>query len=458
MKFNVITFGCQMNVHDSDWLIRAMESRGWEAVEEAEAEVFIVNTCSVREKPEQKVYSVLGRLGRLCTKPGSFVAVGGCVAQQIGKGFFERFPFVRLVFGSDGIAKAPEALEDLVEDHEKTLIFNDFLSDYPEREKVDVTPYHDLVPPGIGTIPGQAFVNIMQGCDNFCAYCIVPYTRGRQKSRKPEHVVSECRCLVESGIREITLLGQNVNSFGLDSGGVGVSFADLLYQISEIKGLERIRFTTSHPKDIAPEVIRAFGELPNLCPQLHLPMQAGSDAVLKRMGRKYDSKRYLEIVEGLREACPDISLSTDIIVGFPGESDEDFEKTMEMLEIVRFESNFSFKYSDRPGVAAVKFKPKVSDDIAQKRLTRLQERQKHITREILERFVGRETDILLERPSRRQGDGPVHWRGKDSGGRVVNVPLPGNLDKTSLEGKLLRVVITEAKNHSLLGEKVGELW
>lgn len=458
MKFNVITFGCQMNVHDSDWLIRAMESRGWKAVEESEAEVFVVNTCSVREKPEQKVYSVLGRLGGYCTRPGSFVAVGGCVAQQIGNGFFEKFPFVRLVFGSDGIAKAPQALEELAEDHNKKLIFNDFLTDYPEREKVDSSPYQDLVPPGIGTITGQAFVNIMQGCDNFCTYCIVPYTRGRQKSRDPEHVIEECRNLVESGVREITLLGQNVNSFGMDSGGTGVSFADLLYKISAIAGLERIRFTTSHPKDIAPEVITAFGELPNLCPQLHLPMQSGSDSVLKRMGRKYDRKRYLEIVDGLKAACPEISLSTDIIVGFPGETDEDFENTMEMLEKVRFESSFSFKYSDRPGVAAVKFKPKVSDDIAQKRLTRLQERQNHITRESLERCVGRETEILLERPSRKQGDGDIHWRGKDPWGRVVNVPLSGITDDDSLGGKLLKVLITEAKNHSLFGKKVGNPW
>lgn len=458
MKFNVITFGCQMNVHDSDWLIRAMESRGWEAVEESEAEVFVVNTCSVREKPEQKVYSVLGRLGALCKTPGAFVAVGGCVAQQIGQGFFDKFPFVRLVFGSDGIAKAPQALEELAEDHNKKLIFNDFLADYPERERVESNPNHDLVSPGIGTIPGQAFVNIMQGCDNFCAYCIVPYTRGRQKSRDPEQVVDECRALVAAGIREITLLGQNVNSFGMDSGGTGVSFAELLRRISAVDGLERIRFTTSHPKDIAPEVIRAFGELPNLCPQLHLPMQSGSDAVLKRMGRKYDSKRYLEIVDGLKAACPEISLSTDIIVGFPGETDEDFEKTMEMMEKVRFESSFSFKYSDRPGVAAVKFKPKVSDDIAQKRLTRLQERQKHITREFLERFVGTETVILLERPSRKQGDGPEHWRGKDPCGRVVNVPLSYDKECSSPGGKLLKVRITEAKNHSLFGEKVGELW
>ncbi|WP_415713312.1 tRNA (N6-isopentenyl adenosine(37)-C2)-methylthiotransferase MiaB [Maridesulfovibrio sp.] len=458
MKFTVLTFGCQMNVHDSDWLIRAMESRGWTAVSESEADIFIINTCSVREKPEQKVYSVLGRLAPLCKNPGSFVAVGGCVAQQIGEGFLEKFPHVRLVFGSDGIAQAPDALEDLAANHEKRLVLNDFLKDYPEREGGEVQPNLDLIPPGIGTIPGQAFVNIMQGCDNFCAYCIVPYTRGRQKSRESEAVVKECRHLVNSGIREITLLGQNVNSFGMDKKGEDISFAQLLYKISAIEGLERIRFTTSHPKDIAPEVIKAFGELPNLCPSLHLPVQSGSDNILKKMGRKYDRERYLGIVEGLKEACPDISLTTDLIVGFPGETDEDFEQTMDMLERVRYESSFSFKYSDRPGVAAVKMKPKVPEDVAQARLARLQERQNRITRESLEALIGRDTVVLLERPSKRQETGGMSWRGKDPGGRVVNVYFAGYGEEQKLGGKLVKVKITEAKNHSLVGAKVGEPW
>ncbi|WP_027722446.1 tRNA (N6-isopentenyl adenosine(37)-C2)-methylthiotransferase MiaB [Maridesulfovibrio zosterae] len=458
MKFTVLTFGCQMNVHDSDWLIRAMESRGWTAVDESEANIFVINTCSVRDKPEQKVYSVLGRLAPLCKNTGDFVAVGGCVAQQIGDGFLEKFPHVRLVFGSDGIAQAPAALEDLAQNHEKRLVLNDFLSEYPEREGGEVLPNTDLLPPGIGTIPGQAFVNIMQGCDNFCAYCIVPYTRGRQKSRSSEAIINECKSLVKAGIREITLLGQNVNSFGIDKKGKDLSFAELLYKISDINGLERIRFTTSHPKDIAPEVVRAFGELHNLCPSLHLPVQSGSDNILKKMGRKYDRTRYLQIVDDLRKACPDIALTTDLIVGFPGETDEDFEQTMDIMERVRYESSFSFKYSDRPGVAAVKMQPKVSEDVAQSRLARLQERQKSITRESLDDLVEREMVILLERPSRRQPSGGISWRGKDMGGRVVNVYFAGYTDEKTLGGKMVKVKIIEAKNHSLIGAKVGEPW
>ena len=212
--------------------------------------------------------------------------------------------------------------------------------------------------------PAQAFVNIMQGCDNFCAYCIVPYTRGRQKSRAAEAVLAECRVRVEQGAREITLLGQNVNSYGLDSPAVGgLGFAELLRQVAAIPGLLRLRFTTSHPKDIDPAVIRAFGELPNLCPALHLPRQAGSDAVLRRMGRKYDRARYLSIVADLRAARPDLALTTDLIVGFPGEGEDDFLQTLEMMELVRFESSFSFRYSDRPGVAAQRMEPKVPDAV-----------------------------------------------------------------------------------------------
>ena len=217
-------------------------------------------------------------------------------------------------------------------------------------------------------------------------------------------------------------------------------------------------FTTSHPKDIAPEVVKAFGELPNLCPQLHLPVQSGSDNILKKMGRKYDRARYLGIVESLKEACPDIVLTTDIIVGFPGETDEDFEQTMDIMERVRYESSFSFKYSDRPGVAAVKMNPKVSDEVAQKRLTHLQERQKHITRECLEELTGKDMVVLLERPSKRQEAGGVSWRGKDAGGRVVNIFFEGSDESLKLGGKLIKVKITESKNHSLVGTKVGDPW
>jgi tRNA-2-methylthio-N6-dimethylallyladenosine synthase len=465
--FHIVTFGCQMNVGDSDWLARTLVARGWRQVPEEDAWLFVVNTCSVRDKPEQKVYSELGRLlqahGR--GKPGLTAAVGGCVAQQIGRGFFERFPFVRLVFGSDGIAGAPDALDQLAAEPGARLALLDFLAAYPERQHAplvsSVAPAFDAdqgePEAGPNHQKGQAFVNIMQGCDNFCAYCIVPYTRGRQKSRRPEAVLAECRERVEQGARELTLLGQNVNSYGLDpsSKGNGVGFAELLRQVAAIPGLARLRFTTSHPKDIDPAVIRAFGELENLCPALHLPLQAGSDAVLARMGRKYDRARYLDIVRELRAARPEIALTTDLIVGFPGETEEDFAQTLEIMERVRFESSFSFCYSDRPGVAAVRMRPKVPEAESKARLNRLQSLQNGITKESLKSLEGREAVVLLEAKSRRQDDGAPFWRGRDEAGRVVNL----RLDETrELAGLLVRARICEAKNHSLLGEKVGQPW
>lgn len=449
MKFHINTFGCQMNVHDSDWLERALYKRGWEQSAEGQADVIILNTCSVREKPEQKVYSALGRISALVrNNPDLFVAVGGCVAQQVGTGFFERFPFVRLVFGTDGLTLAPDAIERLVRETDLRLSLLDMLGQYPEREEAPPvkTPENDT---------RQAFVNIMQGCDNFCAYCIVPFVRGRQKSRQPESILTECRFLVENGVREITLLGQNVNSYGLDSSGAGMGFAEILGHVAAIPGLIRLRFTTSHPKDIAPEVIEAFGKLSNLCPHLHLPLQAGSDRVLKRMGRKYDSAGYLKIVESLKKVRSDIALTTDLIVGFPGESDEDFDKTLKMMEKVRFESSFSFKYSDRPGVAAVKMKPKVDDATASARLERLQKLQNVITRECLKNCIGLETEVLFEGRSRKQQGRLISWRGRDPGGRIVNVEHePGE----HLVGKLMRVRIVEAKKHSLVGEGLGSPW
>jgi len=444
VRFHILTFGCQMNVADSDWLSQALVSRGWTDSAEDDAQVFLVTTCSVREKPEQKVYSLLGRLkGYADRDPSVFVGVGGCVAQQIGEEFWNRFPFVRLVFGTDGTAMVPQALERLVEDPALRVSLLDFLDHYPEREQ-----------PEEGRVGAQAFVNIMQGCDNFCAYCIVPFTRGRQKSRSSDAIVAECESLVRRGARELTLLGQNVNSYGQDKHGDGTTFASLLRRISAIPGLVRLKFTTSHPKDIAPEVVAAFGELPNLSPQLHLPVQSGSDAVLKAMGRKYTRQRYLDIVRDLRAACPHIALTTDIIVGFPGETQRDFEDTLELMRQVRYESSFSFKYSDRPGVRAEKMDFKVPEEEKARRLSVLQDLQNRITAEELESLVGAEVDVLVEGKSRMQNGEALFWRGRDGGGRIVNFPSP----LPELTGKMIRVRILAAKKHSLTGETRGEPW
>lgn len=442
MKFHVLTFGCQMNAADSGWLGRSLAQMGWEEVPADRAQVYIVNTCSVREKPEQKVYSLMGRLSaHLSRDPDMFCAIGGCLAQQMGTKLWNRFPFVRLVFGTDGISQAPQALVRLAEEPNLRLSLLDFTEDYVER---------DPALPGAAPSP-RAFVNIMQGCDNFCAYCIVPYVRGRQKSRAGSAVLAECTALAASGVKDVTLLGQNVNSYGLDAGGDGVGFPRLLRSVAAVPGIERVRFTTSHPKDLADDVIAAFWELKNLCPSLHLPVQSGSDAVLKRMGRKYTAAQYLAKVEALRRARPEISLTTDIIVGFPGETEQDFQATLELIREARFECSFSFLYCDRPGVASVKMEPKVPDDIKSWRLAELQALQNAQQEAMLQKLTGTVVQVLVEGPGARRGSDEPAWRGRDEAGRVVNFAAPAEPGLTS---RIVPVRITQAKKHSLWGEAI----
>lgn len=446
-SYHIITFGCQMNVHDSQWLGRVLQRRGFAEGSLEEAQVVVVNTCSVREKPEQKVMSALGRIRQATdSNPDVLVVVTGCVAQQLGEELF-RQPQVRLVAGSDGIASAPEAIERLLAEPDRKLSLLDFTSSYEEREE------------GVRAPSGPvAYVNIMQGCDNFCAYCIVPYTRGRQKSRLTAAVLDDCRKALEDGAREICLLGQNVNAFGRDKHGDGVSFADLLRQVAALPGLLRLRYVTPHPKDMGPEDVALFGELPNLCPRLHLPLQAGSDAVLARMGRKYDAARYIELTDALRAARPDIALSTDLIVGFPGESEEDFQQTLALMRRCGFMSSFSFCYSDRPGTRASRFLDKIAPDVQQDRLLRLQALQEELGQAWLDARIGQETDLLIEGESRRDGgsDGLRSWQGRDPYGALVHVCLPSA--DGDMTGRMVRVRLTEAKKHSLLGQQAGASW
>lgn len=446
-SYHIITFGCQMNVHDSLWLGRVLQRRGFAEGSLEEAQVVVVNTCSVREKPEQKVMSALGRIRQATnSNPDVLVVVTGCVAQQLGEELF-RQPQVRLVAGSDGIASAPEAIERLLAEPDRKLSLLDFTSSYEEREE------------GVRAPSGPvAYVNIMQGCDNFCAYCIVPYTRGRQKSRLTAAVLDDCRKALEDGAREICLLGQNVNAFGRDKHGDGVSFADLLRQVAALPGLLRLRYVTPHPKDMGPEDVALFGELPNLCPRLHLPLQAGSDAVLARMGRKYDAARYIELTDALRAARPDIALSTDLIVGFPGESEKDFQQTLALMRRCGFMSSFSFCYSDRPGTRASRFLDKIAPDVQQDRLLRLQALQEELGQAWLDARIGQGTDVLIEGESRRDdsSDGLRSWQGRDPYGALIHVGLPSA--DGDMTGRMVRVRLTEAKKHSLLGQQAGASW
>lgn len=455
--FHILTFGCQMNVNDSFWLSRSLQRRGFEESTLDEAGIVILNTCSVRDKPEQKVYTALGRIRHMTRHiPNAFVVVAGCVAQQIGSGFFDRFPQVRLVVGSDGLATAPDAIERLCREPGLRLDLTAFSEAYPERDAA-LSETSPVDPVG--------YVNIMQGCDNFCSYCIVPFTRGRQKSRAAAAVLAECRSLLQAGVQEITLLGQNVNAYGLDKRNRiqgDTSFAELLRQVSDLRNgpeqdrLPRLRFVTPHPKDFSEETVSLFAELPNLCPRLHLPLQAGSNAVLSRMGRRYTMERYLELVRQLREAQPDLALSTDLIVGFPGETESQFQETLDALEAANFMSSFSFCYSDRPGTAASRLGNKIAPEEKAERLSRLQARQDILAERWLQSRIGLSTQLLLENLSRRQEqeDATVeNWQGRDPWGDTVNVALPRSVGKPGL---LLPVRLIAAKRHSLVAERLSK--
>lgn len=453
-----MTFGCQMNVNDSDWLARSLSAMGFEESPFEDARIIILNTCSVRDKPENKVYTELGRirlLAREHPERGIFACVGGCVAQQVGTRLFHRSKELRLVFGTDGIAQAPEAIRLISGQPDKKITLLDFQSGYEERE-----PLIEL-----GKPVSSAYVNIMQGCDNFCSYCIVPYVRGRQKSRKTAAVLEECTRAIEYGASEITLLGQNVNSFGQDKEGDGTSFTELLHKVAALPGLRRLRFITPHPKDLAPELIRAFGEIDILAPRLHLPLQSGSDRILKRMGRKYDLARYMDIVDKLREVRPDIQLSTDIIVGFPGESAADFEATLLAAQRADFAASFSFVYSDRPGTKAEKLKNKVERPLALERLSVLQDWQNSNTSIILNKMIGKSAEVLIEGQSLKpempghESAGNEHaeanrahisMHGRDAYGFSVNIAVdPASGVKP---GDMASVRITGAARHTLKGE------
>jgi tRNA-2-methylthio-N6-dimethylallyladenosine synthase len=439
MKFHVITLGCQMNVADGDWLTRSLVSYGFTPAPQDEADIFVLLTCSVREKPELKVASLLGRLAEYRQeRPEAFVAVGGCVAQQHGPALWNRFPMVRLVFGADGIQAAPRAIARLVEEPRARLSLLDFTTTYPERDQAWPQTH----------VPPRAFVTIMQGCDNFCAYCIVPYVRGRQKSRTSSAVLAECRELAERGAREITLLGQNVNSYGQDASGDGTGFAELLPAVAVIPGIARLRFTTSHPKDLSDALITRFADTPALCPSLHLPVQSGSDAVLSRMGRGYTAADYRRLVEKLRRVRPDIALSTDLIVGFPGETEADFQRTLDLVREVGFDTGFSFMYGDRPGTASESMSPKISQEEKAARLAELQILLDERLAASLAAQVGTRSPVLIEGQSKRAGFGPA-WTGRDPGGRIVNLSYRG---ETDLTGRIVTARIVQAKKHSLIGE------
>lgn len=435
-KYHIITYGCQMNEHDSENLAGMLEALDYEHTDSPEqADVVVMNTCSVREHADKRFFGMLGRFKKRKMKDPEFIiCVCGCMPQQphIVQEIKESFHWVDIVFGTQTIAEFPNLLRERVETGKKQfciLANNTEISEEKNPKRMH---------------PHKALVNITYGCNNFCTYCIVPYTRGREKSRTLREVKQEVISLVHDGVKEVMLLGQNVNSF---KDAEGNNFAALIRALEEVEGLERIRFMTSHPKDLSDELIDCFRNGKKLCHNIHLPVQSGSDVVLKRMNRHYNRERYMEIVKKLRAACPDITISTDIIVGFPGETEENFQDTLSLVREVEYDSAFTFIYSPRQGTPAAKFEDQIPEKVKHDRFDRLVEAVNQCSMKKNAEYMDRIVDVMVDGPSKND---PSAWSGRTDTFKLVNftseVPLTA--------GEIVSVRITETKTFSLDGEKV----
>ncbi len=438
-KLFIKTYGCQMNVYDSERMAEALagsgEGQGYVTTDRPDdADMILLNTCHIREKAAEKVYSELGRFkGLKAARPDLKIGVAGCVAQAEGEEIMRRQPLVDLVVGPQSYHRLPE-LEAKARGGEKALD-----TDFPEEDKFEKLKSRPKAPRG-----PTAFLTVQEGCDKFCAFCVVPYTRGAEVSRPADRILAEARDLVERGVREITLLGQNVNAYHGAGPGGDMTLAKLIWALDKIDGLERIRFTTSHPNDMTDDLIAAHGECEKLMPYLHLPVQAGSDRILKRMNRSHTAESYLRLVERIRAARPDILMSGDFIVGFPEETEEDFQATLDLVERVRYGYAYSFKYSPRPGTPAAE-RPQVDPAEADERLQRLQALITRDQRAIQDEMVGREVSVLFEKPGRLDGQ----MVGKSEYLHAVHVQ-----DANARIGEIARVRIVSSGANSLAGERV----
>jgi tRNA-2-methylthio-N6-dimethylallyladenosine synthase len=442
-KYLIETHGCQMNVHDSERMAGLLEQAGYEAtVDDRDADVIVINTCSVRERAEEKLFTRLGEIRQMGIEEGSrpVVAVAGCVAQQEGSQILQRSSAVDVILGTQNLKRLPMLVDQAVE--------------RPRGLRADpaiaIDPVHDVsFPLGIArrVDPHKAYVTIIEGCNEFCAFCVVPYTRGHERMRSVSEILEDARQAVDTGAREVLLLGQIVNHYQAPD-DPSCDFAALLERLNAIPGLARIRFASPHPRHVTPRMIAAMRDLPAVCRHLHLPVQSGSSRVLAAMRRRHTREHYLDLVAQLREAMPDIALSTDMIVGFPGETDADFEETLSLTAAVRYHSMFSFKYSERPNTLASKRMPEdVEDGEKTRRIVALQSLQKGIQADLYEAMVGRTFDVLVDSTSRRR-----EWElsGRTSGNTVVN--LSGAPDWI---GRTIPVRITAANPNSLRGEALA---
>ncbi len=428
-RYHVTTFGCQMNEHDSERMRGMLDSLGYEEVDaRAEADLILFNTCSIRESADNRFIAHLGEAKRLKSEdPERVVGVGGCWAQSVKHEVFDRFPFVDVAFGPGQIGRLAEFLTSDSLTAQGYFEFEDFSGHLPAKRERDF----------------QAWLQISQGCNCVCSYCIVPSTRGREESRDPDELVDEVAGLASDGVVEITLLGQNVNSYGRDlPPETRIAFSELLARVDAIDGIERIRYTSPHPKDIREDVIRAHAELPALCEHIHLPLQSGSSRVLKAMRRTYNRERYMARVAEIREQVPDCALTTDIIVGFPGETEDDFSQTLEVVEEVGYDSAFTFVFSPRRGTEAATLGEQVPHPVKRERMERLVALVQRRASERGQRFVGRTVEVLVEGPSRTD---PTRMRGRSRHNKTVN------FDGTASPGQFVDVEVSKATSTTLSG-------
>ena len=428
--FHIQTFGCAMNEHDSETIAGLLSEMGYESTEQKkEASVAIINTCSVRDNADKLFFGTLGQLKKIKEmNPDFTVCVCGCMMQQqhVIDTVKQKYPWVDIIFGTHNIHQFPKLLESMLGEKQKMVDVWDDGGDIVEGLPVKRQFAH------------KALVNIMFGCNNFCTYCIVPYTRGRERSRHSEEILAEVRELVRDGVQEITLLGQNVNSYQGD-----VDFAGLIRKLNEVEGLERIRFMTSHPKDISEELIRAYQDCHKLCNHIHLPVQAGSNRVLERMNRKYTREHYLDLIRKFRETRPDIAITTDIIVGFPGETEEDFQDTLSLVREVEYDSAFTFLYSVRKGTPAEKYEDQVPEDIKHERFNRLVDLMNELSLKKNKALEGQVASVLVEGTSKTNED---TLTGRTEGFKTVNFKGPKDII-----GTIVPVRITEGKTFNLEG-------
>lgn len=431
--FRLQTFGCQMNENDSERLAGMLSEMGYmEAPEEKAVDLVIFNTCCVRENAEVKVYGHLGALKKLKSEnPGMIIAICGCMMQQpqIVEHIKSKYRHVDLIFGTHNLYMFPQMLNNAL--ISGTTVVDVWTSEGLIAENMPIERKDGI----------KAWITIMYGCNNFCSYCIVPYVRGRERSRQPDDIVGEISSL-GSTFKEITLLGQNVNSYGKDK-PEGISFAQLLHRIDKVEDIERVRFMTSHPKDLSDDLIEAIRDCKKVCEHLHLPIQAGSTRILKEMNRKYSKEAYLELVQKVKKAVPGIALTTDIIVGFPGETDEDFDETLDVIEKVRYDSAYTFLYSKRTGTPAAKSLEQVSEEDKKKRFDKLLELQNKISREINEQYMGMDVEVLVEGFSKNN---PNKLTGRTRTSKIINFTGPEDLI-----GRLVNVNIKEIQTWSLEG-------